>query len=97
MDINKDDSCLQDAEKMLDAFVGVGATHFDLTITNRLGDKVRFQRGQSASDLRNALPTLLSECNSAECNIILRPRAPCFFSSTIWIRRQSREFSRSSF
>jgi hypothetical protein len=58
---------------MLDGFVSVGADGFDLTSTNRHGDKVAFRRAVSPEALRSFLPTMLEGVTRDEQNLIVRP------------------------
>jgi hypothetical protein len=63
-----------EARAMLDAFASVGATHFDVTWTNRAGDKERFRGGVSLGDLRRTLPAMLDAAPARQRNVIVRPR-----------------------
>jgi len=65
-----------EATAMLDAFVSVGATSFDLTWTNRAGEKERFRRGVTLAELRRTLPAMLDAAPARERNIIVRPHGP---------------------
>ena len=51
---------------MLDAFGSVGATTFDLTITDRDGEKVRFRRGAPLDDLRGVTVAAASSLEGAK-------------------------------
>jgi hypothetical protein len=64
------------ARAMLDAFGSVGATTFDLTITDRDGEKVRFRRGAPLDNLRGAMPTELDRAAAGGQNVIVRPHGP---------------------
>jgi RepB DNA-primase from phage plasmid len=64
------------ARTMLDTFASVGATGFDVTLTNRAGDKERFQRGVGLADLARTLPHMLDEATAKERNVIVRPHGP---------------------
>lgn len=69
----------QQAFNMLDCFASVGARRFDVTLTNRQGNKLVFRRGVGISNLRSDLPRLLKETRSQEQNLILRPCPPPVF------------------
>ena len=58
---------------MLDAFTSAGAERFDLTVTSRAGEKLRFRRGLAATELRRLLPLQLPDAAKREENVILRP------------------------
>jgi hypothetical protein len=59
---------------MLSAFLSVGVTAFDLTLTNLAGEKVGYQPGRSLDALRKILPPLLPEAARKQQNVILRPQ-----------------------
>jgi RepB DNA-primase from phage plasmid len=61
------------AQAMLDTFASVGATGFDVTLTNRSGDKERFQRDIGLADLTRTLPHMLDAAAAREHNVIVRP------------------------
>lgn len=63
------------ADAMLDAFESVGVTSFDLTLTTRAGEKVRFKRNMSAERFRRALPDQINGAALLEYNVIVRPHA----------------------
>lgn len=60
---------------MLDAFTSAGAQRFDLTVTSRAGEKLRFRRGVTATELRRTLPLQISDAGKREENVIVRPHA----------------------
>ena len=62
-----------EAVRMLDTFVSVGATHFDLTHTNIDGEKRGFRSQQSLAQLKNSLPRLFPGAAVRQNNIIIRP------------------------
>lgn len=62
------------AREMLSVFESVGATAFDVTITDRNQDLIGFQRNQSAGKLSASIPFLLDATDAAERNLIIRPR-----------------------
>jgi hypothetical protein len=64
------------ARDMLETFASVGADAFDLTVTTRHGEKVRFRRSVSLADLCSAVPTQLDEATRLEHNVIVRPHGP---------------------
>src|SRR3954466_16259753 len=64
------------AHDMIDTFGSVGATHFDVTLTNAAGEKDSFQRGVSLSDLVRALPSMLDAAAATQRNVIVRPHSP---------------------
>jgi hypothetical protein len=61
---------------MLDTFASVGATHFDVTWTNRAGEKEWFRRGVSLADLTRTLPAMLDNAPAKQRNVIVRPHGP---------------------
>ena len=61
---------------MLDAFAGVGVERFDLTLTDRHGEKVAFHRNQSLDHLRASLPGIIQDAKKNQHNVIIRPRGP---------------------
>jgi hypothetical protein len=65
-----------EAQTMLDTFASVGASRFDVTRTTKAGDKEWFRRGVSTSELRRALPAMLTAATRAERNLIVRPHGP---------------------
>src|SRR5271155_5288914 len=66
----------QGAQAMLDAFASVGATHFDVTWTNRAGEKEWFCRSVSLADLTRTLSAMLDSAPSKQRNVIVRPPRP---------------------
>jgi len=62
-----------EARSMLDTFASVGATRFDVTITNAAGDKESFERGVSLSSLLRTLPARLDAAITQHRNVIIRP------------------------
>jgi hypothetical protein len=66
--VNKDS-----AQAMLDAFIGAGAESFDVTWTNRQGDKTSFRRHMPPETLKYLLPDMLQGAVSEEKNLIVRP------------------------
>src|SRR4051794_17363144 len=60
---------------MLDAFASVGARRFDITTTDRAGDKVAFHGNRSLDELRPALAELLRDADRHQHNVIARPRS----------------------
>ena len=66
----------QAARAMLDAFGSVGAKTFDLTITDRKGEKVRFRMGAPLDDLRGVMPAELARAAESGHNVIVRPHGP---------------------
>ena len=71
-----DTTAHQAARAMLDRFGSVGATTFDLTITDRDGEKVRFRRGAPLDDLRGVMPAELARAAESGHNVIVRPHGP---------------------
>jgi hypothetical protein len=65
-----------EAEAMIDTFVSVGATRFDLTWTNAAGAKERFRGNLNLTDLCRALPAMLDTAPAKKRNIIVRPHGP---------------------
>src|SRR5215217_2891554 len=61
---------------MLDLFASVGAACFDLTLTTRSGEKDRYHRAVSLTELRRALPGILNAAVASERNVIVRPHGP---------------------
>ena len=58
---------------MLECFASVGADGFDVTSTNRHGDKVGFRRAVGLEALRRFLPMMLDRTTRDEQNLIVRP------------------------
>jgi hypothetical protein len=71
-----DTAAHQAARAVLDAFGSVGAKAFDVTITDRKGEKVWFRRGVSLEDLRGAMPAELDRAAERGHNVIVRPHGP---------------------
>jgi hypothetical protein len=65
-----------EAQAMLEAFVSVGATRFDVTWTTCAGDKEWFRRAMSLADLARVLPAMLDSAPDKQRNIIVRPHGP---------------------
>jgi len=65
-----------EAKAMLDAFASVGATQFDVTWTNRAGEKEWFRRDMPYADLERALSAMLDAAPIKERNVIIRPHGP---------------------
>jgi hypothetical protein len=65
-----------EAQAMLNAFVSVGATGFDVTWTNAAGDKERFRRDVSPAELARTLPGILDDAIRRQRNLIVRPHGP---------------------
>src|SRR5271156_5879478 len=66
---------LAEAYRMLDTFVGSGATDFDVTFIDIDGHKRGFRAGQTARQLRTSLPQLAPGLNERQQNIIVRPHS----------------------
>jgi hypothetical protein len=64
------------ANAMLEAFVGVGADRFNITCTNRLGEKTDYRKELPAGSLRFTLASMLEACIASEKNLIVRPLSP---------------------
>jgi hypothetical protein len=64
---------LDEAQRMLDTFARVGATHFDLTHTNIDGEKRGFRPEQSLAQVKNSMPKLFPGAAARQNNIIVRP------------------------
>jgi hypothetical protein len=62
-----------EAFRMLNAFVSVGAVHFDLTHTNIEGQKRGFRPHQTVGQLKDSLPKLFPGAAERKNNIIVRP------------------------
>jgi hypothetical protein len=60
---------------MLEAFAGVGARAFDITLADAAGRKIAFRPGRSLDQLRPALSDILKEAAKQQHNIIVRPRS----------------------
>ena len=71
-----DTTAHKEARAMLDAFASVGADVFDVTITNRDGEKVRFRRGVPIENFRGLIPGELPRAAEHEHNVIVRPHGP---------------------
>jgi hypothetical protein len=66
---------LAEAYRMLDTFVGSGATGFDVTFIDIDGEKRGFRAAQTARQLRMSLPQLMPGLQERQQNIIVRPRS----------------------
>lgn len=66
---------LAEAYKMLDTFVGSGATGFDVTFIDIEGEKRGFRPSQTGRQLRSSLPQLAPGLQERQQNIIVRPRS----------------------
>ena len=64
---------LDEAQRMLDTFASVGATHFDLTHTGIDGEKRGFRPEQSLAQVKNLMPKLFPGAAARQNNIIVRP------------------------
>ena len=64
-----------EADMMLELFASVGVTSFDLTWTNRTGQKEGFRRNVNLAELRRTLPAML-DAAPRQRNIIVRPHGP---------------------
>jgi hypothetical protein len=60
---------------MLEVFASVGATRFDLTLTDVAGRKVAFRSHRWLDELRPALADILDRAAEQQHNVIVRPRA----------------------
>jgi hypothetical protein len=69
------DSDTSKALGMLDAFANMGATAFDVTLTNLDGEKTLFQPRRSLDELRRTIAGRLEAAASLKQNIIIRPRS----------------------
>jgi len=66
---------IAEANRMLDTFVGSGATAFDVTFIDIDGEKRGFRASQTARQLRTSLPQLIPGLQERQQNIIVRPRS----------------------
>ena len=66
---------IAEANRMLDTFVGSGATAFDVTFIDIDGEKRGFRAAQTARQLRTSLPRLMPGLQERQQNIIVRPRS----------------------
>lgn len=64
---------VREACQMIEAFESMGARHFEVTITNKEGRKVKYQGGLTGDDLRGKIEQMLAKCESKEQNVIVRP------------------------
>jgi hypothetical protein len=64
---------VREACQMIEAFESVDALHFEVTITNQDGHKVKYQGGLTGDELKGRLKQTLSEYESRELNVIVRP------------------------
>jgi RepB DNA-primase from phage plasmid len=62
-----------EAQRMLDTFASVGATHFDLTHLGIDGETRGFRREQSVTQVKNSMPKLFPGAAARQNNIIVRP------------------------
>jgi hypothetical protein len=58
---------------MLDLFMSAGADAFNVTWTNRKGEKTGYRREMPAASLRHLLPAMLERATKKEMNLIVRP------------------------
>ena len=61
------------AKAMLDTFASAGADSFDVTLTTRQGEKIRYQRHQTLKHLLHEVPARLEGATALEYNVIVRP------------------------
>ena len=61
---------------MLDGFVSVGATSFDVTWTTRAGTKEWFRRSVPFAELARTLPAMIDAAPARQRNVIVRPHGP---------------------
>lgn len=66
-----------EARRMLDAFASVGATAFDVTLTDIEGKKLDkgYQPGRSLGELRRTIGLRLQSATQLKTNVIIRPRS----------------------
>jgi hypothetical protein len=64
---------LEEANRMLDLFASVGATHFDVTFLDIDGEKRGFRASQSLRQLKNSLPRLLPGLEERQNSLVVRP------------------------
>src|SRR3954469_1542706 len=60
-------------QAMLNCFASVRASHFDVTLTTRGGEKCGFRRSVLFADLSRTLPGMLDGATSSERNVIVGP------------------------
>jgi hypothetical protein len=65
-----------EASVMLDLFYGLDVRSFALTILDEAGQKVAFRPSVSIRALRAQLPSLLTDSNQRQLNVIVRPISP---------------------
>jgi len=61
---------------MLDTFASVGATSFDVTLTDLAGEKTGYQAKRSVEELRHSMRSRLEASARSQINFIIRPRSP---------------------
>jgi hypothetical protein len=76
VEYSEDEPAHNTAQAMLDCFVSVGASHFDVTWTMRSGEKDWFRRSVPLAELTRTLPGMLDTAASSERNVIIRPHGP---------------------
>jgi hypothetical protein len=64
---------LNEANRMLETFASVGATHFDVTFLDIDGEKRGFRKAQSVLQLRNSLPKLFPGLTERHNSLVIRP------------------------
>jgi hypothetical protein len=66
---------LDQAERMLDAFASVGASHFDVTFLDIDGAKRGFRRLQSTRQMKHSLPKLFPGLRERHNSLVVRPHS----------------------
>lgn len=69
------DTRVDAACRMLEAFAGVGASTFDVTLTDLAGEKTGFQSNRPLAELRYTMRRRLEAADRLQGNFIVRPRS----------------------
>ena len=72
---NRQLQSLDQANRMIDAFASVGATHFDVTFLDIEGNKRGFRPEQSVYQVKHSLPKLLPGLTERRNSLVVRPRS----------------------
>lgn len=66
---------LDQANRMIDAFAGVGAAHFDVTFLDSEGKKRGFRANQTTRQLKHSLPLLFPGLTQRQNSLVVRPHS----------------------
>lgn len=66
---------IDEANRMIDAFTSVGATHLDLTFLGMDDEKRKFRPKQTPAQIRNSLPRLFPGLTERQQSLVIRPHS----------------------